>query len=229
MKPSKTTRTGRRTSAVMLCALTCTSIALAQSGPIVWVAPSLTRVGQSDPAGTGTQAQLEAARGEYESYQVIVRAPAGGLSNVNFTVSDLSGPGGATISKSNVTLYREHYVNVTSNSPAWSGSANMPLPTGWYPDGLIPFVDPDTKAPLSGATLTAVPFTLGASQNQPIWVDVYVPTTAVAGAYTGSYSVTSNQGSFTGQVALTVWNFTLPLKPVATFQLSGLASRQQSN
>src|SRR5579871_3077170 len=85
----------------------------AQTGPVVWVAPSLQRVGSSDPAGSSTQAQISAAKGEYESFQIVVRAPASGLSNVNVSVSNLSGPGGQVIGGNNVALFREQYVYVS--------------------------------------------------------------------------------------------------------------------
>ncbi len=180
----------------------------------MWVVSSLQRVFQKDAPGSSTKAQISAAKGEYEAYQIIVRAPSGGLTNVNVTVSNLTGPGGAVISAGNCTLYRENYVSIWPGSVNWNGS-NQPLGPGVYPDGLIPFKDPVTGASLynSSASLRAVPFNLSGSTNQPIWVDVQVPTTAVAGLYTGTYTVTSNQGSASGSVALTVWNFTLPTKP----------------
>src|SRR5436309_3209360 len=90
-------------------------MAHAQTGPKVWVAPSLQRIGPSDAAGSATQAQLWAARGEYESFQIVVSAPAGGLSNVNVSVSDLQGPGGQIISKKSFLLYRERYVYVSQS------------------------------------------------------------------------------------------------------------------
>ena len=186
-------------------------IASCQSSPTVWVVPSLQRVGPSAAAGSGTLAQLEAAKGEYESFQIIVRASSSGLTNVNVSVSDLTGPAG-TIPKSNIALFREQYVYVSSSSPNWGGS-NQPLGAGWYPDGLIPFVDPNTGLPPSGGSIHAVPFSVSGNSNQPIWVDVFVPRTAAAGQYTGTFSVTSNQGSVSGQVSLQVWNFTLPAKP----------------
>jgi hypothetical protein len=189
-----------------------TSLA-ASAQPVAWVTSSLQRTGQTDPAGSGTQAQLSAGKGEYESFQIVVRGPATGLSNVNVIVSDLTGPGGATIPKTSFTLYREHYVYVSTSSPNWGGS-NQPLGAGWYPDGLIPFTDPATGASLSGsgAALVAVPFNLNANTNQPIWVDLLVPRAAVAGQYSGTFTVTSNQGNTSGTISLTVWNFTLPLK-----------------
>ncbi len=202
----------RSLSLVAFTLFTFSGIGHAQGGPIVWVVPSLQRVGQSDPAGSGTLAQLAAAKGEYESFQVVVKGPASGLSNVNVSVTDLTSSSGQTISKSNLSLFREQYVYVNASSPNWGGS-NQPLGAGWYPDGLIPFVDPATGLPPVGASLTAVPFSLSAGSNQPIWVDVFVPRSVAAGFYSGSYTVTSSQGSVTGQISLQVWNFTLPLKP----------------
>ena len=46
-----------------------------------------------------------------------------------------------------------------------------------------------------------------------MWVDVFVPRTAAAGQYAGSFLITSDQGKAGGKVALRVWNFTLPLRP----------------
>ncbi len=182
----------------------------AQSGPTIWIAPSLQRVGPTAAAGSSAAAQIAAGRGETESFQIIVRAPGNGLSNVNVTVTDLTGPG--TIAKSNISLYREQYVSVSPGSPNWGGS-NQPLGAGVYPDPLIPFTDPSTGKPITGAALEAVPFNVAASNNQSIWVDVFVPRNAAPGQYTGNYTVSSNQGNFTGSISLTVWHFTLPQKP----------------
>ena len=197
-------------SSLLFCWLLLPGRAGAQ--PVVWVASDMVRIGASDAPGSGTQAQLWAGRGECEAFQIIVRAPSGGLSNVNVTVSDLSGPGGQTIPRSSYALYREKYVYVSPGSPNWGGS-NQPLGAGWYPDALIPFTDPATGAPLSGASLQAVPFNLAGNTNQPIWVDLLVPRSAPAGQYNGTFTVTSAQGSVSGSVVLNVWNFTLPLTP----------------
>src|SRR5579883_3210812 len=151
--------------------LLASAFVAAQAAPIVWVAQSLQRVGPSDPAQSGTQAQLWAGKGEYESFQIIVHAPSTGLTNVNVSVSGLTGPGGQVIGGSNIALFREQYVYVNASSPNWGGA------------------------------------------NQPIWVDVFVPRSAAAGQYSGTFTVTSDQGSASGQVLLNVWNFTLPLQP----------------
>lgn len=217
--------------ALAFCLAAAGSRAHAEGGPSVWIAPSLHRVGMNDAAGSDTKANLWAARGEYESFQIVASGGSQGLSNVNVTISDLQGPDGQLIPHTSFTLYREKYVRVTASSPNWKGP-NQPMGPGWYPDGLIPFTDPETGKPLSGATLTAVPFELKAGVNQPIWVDLLVPRTAKAGKYTGSYTVSSKQGNVTGQIGLTVWNFTLPAAPSMKssflfFQAGSLAAERE--
>src|SRR5207245_7226832 len=78
----------------------------------LWVESSLIRVGQTDAPGTASSISLSSARGETVDTQVVVQGPAGGLSNVNLSASALTGPGGATIPASSVTLYREYYITV---------------------------------------------------------------------------------------------------------------------
>jgi hypothetical protein len=155
---------------------------------------------------------ISAGRNEYESFQIIVRGPVGGLGNTNVTVSNLTGPGGAVIPSTAFSLYREHYVHVNQGSVNWNGP-NQPLGAGWYPDALIPFKDPNTGQPIHGAQLEAVPFNVNEAWNQPIWVDLLVPADATPGTYYGSYTVTANQGSFTGYITVNVWHFTMPTKP----------------
>ncbi|MBE9028699.1 DUF4091 domain-containing protein [filamentous cyanobacterium LEGE 11480] len=179
----------------------------------VWAVDGLTRIGLNDTPGSNTEIKLFAARGEYEPFQIGIRANQQALNNVNVEVGNLVGPGGAIIDQSNITLYREHYVNVPNSSWTINNSTNRPLGAGWYADGLIPFVDPVTQQDLSGATLDAVPFNLGVQTNQPIWADVFVPTYAPAGDYEGTFTVTSDAGSATGTVLLHVWDFELPRKP----------------
>jgi hypothetical protein len=205
-------------------------VATAHTGPVVWTAPSLHRVGMNDAAGSGTEINLSAARNEDQSFQIVTNGASNGLSNVNVKISDLEGPGKELIPRTSFTLYREKYVYVSSSSPNWGG-ANKPKGAGWYPDALIPFTDPETGKPLSGATLTAVPFNVKAGNNQPIWVDLLVPQDAKPGQYAGAYTVTSDQGEFTGRISVTVWNFSLPttpsLKSAFLFSHAGTVEAQQ--
>jgi hypothetical protein len=182
-----------------------------------WVASGLVRVGPEDAPGTTSSITLSGARGETVDTQIIVQAPAGGLTNVNVNASALNGPGGKSIPVSSVALYREHYITVTGTAN-YGGGSNPPLGSGTYPEPLIPFNDPDTGAPLceAPAVLKACNASVRAGQNQPYWIDISVPRAATAappGTYTGTITITADRGTATIPVSLTVWNFSLPEQP----------------
>ena len=183
----------------------------------VWVTSGLVRVGKTDAPGTTYSISLSSARGETVDTQVIVQAPSGGLANVNLSASALTGPGGATIPASSITLYREHYITVIGSN-SYGGGSNPPLGSGTYAEPLIPFNDPETGSSLCGtaAILKACNANVTAGQNQPYWIDISVPreaTDSPPGTYTGTISITSDQGNATIPIMLTVWNFGLPAQP----------------
>jgi glycosyl hydrolase family 123 len=183
----------------------------------VWVASGLVRVGKTEAPGMVSSIDLSGARGEIVDAQIIVHAPASGLTNVNVSPSDLTAPGGGMIPASNITMYREHYVAVTGTAN-YGGGSNPPLGSGTYPEPLIPFNDPETGAPLCGssAALKACNASIGAGENQPYWIDIAIPhgtATSPSGTYTGNILVTATQGTVTIPVSLTVWNFELPKQP----------------
>jgi hypothetical protein len=182
-------------------------------GPVLYMVPSLKRIGQTDKIASTSSFKIFAAKGEYESFQLVIQAPTSGLTNVNVSVSDLFGSNSQKITKNNITLYREHYVYVSHSSPSMRGNLNPPLGVGWYPDGLVPFLDPVTQKPPLTSDLKALPFSLKPQYNQPIWVDVFVPRNVPSGEYTGKLIVRSDQGQTESKVVLKVWNFELPLKP----------------
>jgi hypothetical protein len=206
---------------IVLIVLVC-GRALA-AGPTVWAVPSsLKRVGPRETPGVRTEVVIRAARGEYESFQVAIQAPSGGLTNVNFSVSELAGPRDAILSAANLILYREWYVTVKHHSPTYNGPPNLPITKVWtFPDALIPFLDPATGRPPVEAEFRAVPFDLVAGRNAVFWVDVFVPRSTVAGPYRGTYTVSSNQGTFEGKIRICVWSFTLPREPSLKSSFNG--------
>ena len=178
-----------------------------------WVVSGLQRVGQNDAPGSQGFASLLAGRQEYADFQVVIQAPAGGLTGVNVVASALTSTDGEhIIPSSNVILYREVYVYVDEASPD-RGGPNFSQGAGWYPDPLVPFVDPHTGNPPNGGNYVSSPFSVSAGMDQPVWVDVFVPADAAAGVYTGVLEVTSNQGTVSIPVTLSVWGFSLPLSP----------------
>jgi hypothetical protein len=102
--------------------------AFAQS---VTVADAMSKIHPSDGATTTTAAEIHAAQNEFESFQLIVRGPATGVSA---TMGTLTGPGGATIPSGEIRLFREAYLNITTASNTEGG-------TGMWPDALVPDVD----------------------------------------------------------------------------------------
>ncbi|MDQ6663691.1 MAG: DUF4091 domain-containing protein [Acidobacteriota bacterium] len=177
----------------------------------------MSRIWQTSQPGESAQIDLWAAKDETYSFQIGVQAPAGGLTGVNVTTSGLTGPDSQVIAGADIALFREQYMYVPASPPYyWKGKpdgTNPPGPPGWYPDGLIPFVDPETGQPAQPGVLNAVPFNAGEGTNQTIWVDVHVPVNSPAGPYRGVFTVSSDQGNSSIQVTLHVWNFTLPKVP----------------
>ncbi|MGB4786353.1 MAG: DUF4082 domain-containing protein [Candidatus Acidiferrum sp.] len=211
------TATSNATNSPTTISLSGNGVQQTSSAFPAWVSPGLVRVSKTDAPGTVSSISLSSARGETVDTQVVVQAPSGGLTNVNLSASALTGPGGATIPASSVTLFREYYLTVTGTA-SYGGGSNPPLGSGTYAEPLIPFNDPETDSPLCGsaAALKACNATISAGQNQPYWIDISVPhgaTNSPPGTYTGTISVTADQGSVTIPVTLTVWNFELPVQP----------------
>ncbi|HNR40611.1 MAG TPA: DUF4091 domain-containing protein [Bacteroidales bacterium] len=197
---------------------------------------SMERIGQDQPLSGSDQALISGARNEVESFQVVVGAITKNIRVVAAEISDLRGKT-ASVGRENITLFRAEYARVRRSSP------RAELPPGLYPDPLVPFIDPETGKPIepfsqyrvrwgtpfisSGFEMYALPFDVWKGQNQPIWIDVYIPRETPAGEYTGEFTVTfDNYPMPHGQsaenlktkklslpVKLTVWDFTLPDGP----------------
>jgi hypothetical protein len=189
------------------------SVALAEAGPVTaWVADGMTQMAPDEAPTNSTDVELSAAQGETEPFQIGVRG-AGSLTGVNLELSGLTGPGSATIAAEQMIRYREHFVDVTKHSPEDSGPV---LKRNRFADALVPFVDPATgEAPKKGVEISSAPFDVESDRVQPLWVDVRVPRDTPAGDYAGTWKVTSDQGTVTGNIRLHVWNFALPVQPAA--------------
>jgi hypothetical protein len=158
----------------------------------------------------GTDARITAARGETEPFQIAISAVGGDLTGATVRLSDLVGPGHATIASRALVRYRENFVHIDRHSPDYGGPT---LKRHWFPDALIPFVDPATGKPPTRGRYPASPFPVEAGHTQPVWVDVTVPRDARAGRYSGRWTVTSDQGRASGTLSVLVRDFTLPVQP----------------
>jgi len=196
---------------------------------------SMERMGQNHKPYGATKAEIKAAKNEVESFQVVVAALKENISVVRVEISDLVATSGSKIGKENIRLFREEYVRVRKPSP------RAELPPGLYADPLVPFINPLTGKPIqslrqsrerwgepvttSGYDMYAVPFEVFKGQNQPIWVDVYVPKDIPAGVYEGRFRVSARGGiSDEIPVTLTVWDFTLPDGPTHRNHFGGFGN-----
>lgn len=159
----------------------------------VWWCEALYKVGRQRPLPQATveAVEIEAARNEYEPFQLVVY-PEVPLSNVVVRVTDWvhRSDNSTVLPATHVEVRLVEYVPVEVPSDA-GGSA------GLYPDPLPPLP----------RDLVLTPF-----EQQPFWVTVYVPKTQPAGLYTGHIRMDADGMSepLMVPVRLRVRDFSLP-------------------
>jgi hypothetical protein len=157
----------------------------------LWWCESTYKVNRDRPAPK-EQAEfvrIEAARGEYEPVQIVLR-PKRAFAKATASVSDFTGPGGATIGSDAVDLLSVAYVPV-------SRPTDRQGCVGEWPDPL---------PPVEGG------FDAGADKNRPLWLRVHVPRDAVAGDYQATLSLKADAWQAEVPLRLRVFDFTLPEK-----------------
>ncbi len=185
----------------------------------VRVLDSMSRIRPYQTIQGKMEAEIKAAKNEYESFQIVIFAPNDvGLKNLKVEVSDLLG-NKEKLSKNFITLFKEEYIYVRHSTP------RATCEPGLFPDPLLPFVDPETgksiqplkmvygkgTTKLVGAKFSAKPLDIAKGQNAVIWVDVYIPEEIKAGEYEGTFKVKADEDFFAEvPITLTVWDFSLP-------------------
>lgn len=179
--------------------------ASAADGLRVWTLSGLERALRESPPGTARKAVVQAARNEWESFQIALRSPKP-TRITDVVVGPLRGPSNVALPASAVVLYREHQFQLTKSSPR-----NDAFQPGWYPDALIPLRNPMTGEPLTGGRFRAVPLDLPADETHAFWADLHVPRDAAPGRYAGEVTIQIEGGAPVAvPVEVEVWNFTLP-------------------
>jgi len=174
-----------------------------------WTENPLERIRKADKNNRNKTYSLVGAKGEYESFQIAVGNSSDSKLVINDIIfSDFSDKNGNKISAHNVTVYREHYVIVEKSSPK-TGKQLITEKTGEIPDALIPVLNPETGEKLSGARFTALPYSIPKRTVQPFFIDVLIPRDAIAGDYTATVSLVSENLTRTFEVNLKVWDITL--------------------
>jgi hypothetical protein len=171
----------------------------------IWITDTMQKVRQDVGApGTTHWGTFYGTQNEFVDFQIHFHDTGAGTANLSVTASDFvqTSPASFTISASstNVLVYREAYMNVTSVSNTSNTTYNA---TGFYPDILVPAIDP-----YFNQTTNAWPFTVAASKNQSAWVDVHIPPAAPSGYYLGSVTVKSGSTVLaTMPVIIGVWQW----------------------
>jgi Domain of unknown function (DUF4091) len=157
------------------------------AGATLWTTTTMDKVLReaAPPKTPGDKISISAARNEFEPFQLVVRADA--TTTATIAMTPFSGPGKI----SRVEIRRAGYVHIAAPSDASS------IPSSNIPDPLLPTAFGASEA-------------LGAAENQPFWITVYVPPDAAPGDYTATLTVTVGGAAKDVPVALHVFDFALP-------------------
>jgi hypothetical protein len=171
----------------------------------IWVTDTMQKVRQdAGSPGSVHWGTFYGTQNEFVDFQVHVRAPAGGIPNLVISSSDFVNSKTATTisaASTNVIVYREAYINVSTRVTSVASTYYNAL--GYYPDALIPTVDP-----YHGQTTNAWPVNVAPNQNQSAWVDVHIPTKAPSGYYLGSITVKSGATVLANlPIVIAVWQW----------------------
>lgn len=142
----------------------------------------------------GDRIEVEAARGEYESAQVMLTALER-QENVSVTVSDLvdARTGKKMTSSKDITPYRRRYGPVRVR---WVNYFPLKAEEGFtgHPDPL----------------LARPEYTIPRGESRGLWLTFIVPEDAEAGVYQGTLNCKTGSGEKQIPIQVTVWDFILP-------------------
>lgn len=162
----------------------------AAAPPVLSSADTMQKVFRDEP-WTGppvARLTLEAAKNEVEGIQLLVVAGKGDVRSATLELSDLAGPSGGLIPRSQVTWHIVGYVE--TEKPAYAVRK-----VGWWPDPLLP----------------PGKFDVAPGQVQPLWINVRVPSDARPGLYQGAVTLRWSDGQVSRvPLELRVWDFSVP-------------------
>jgi hypothetical protein len=163
---------------------------------LVGTASSLVRIsGRHESFGfsgpLSREVSLEAARNEFESFQIVVLVPGGAPGGFRIEASDLRTENGSRRIESQNLRFFEQIEQFIQPSP---GTAQSQV--GWLPDALMPI----EKA-----------FSLSAGEIKPVWVNLQIPADAAAEQYRGEITIRADAGEPSRiTVRLVVHDFAIP-------------------
>ena len=169
-------------------------------------------------AWDGRVGRIFGARNEIVAFQVIVEADARGIHELSVRLPVLSAASERIVYRPPaadptdyvdrpIQIFTEHYMEVTTPSHAsWvfdrDSAAAPPDPTGWKPVQLVP---ENARAGRGGLPVAVRP-----SENQAIWIEIYIDRSRHAGRYRGSLEVQADRVRRLVPIELEVFDFALP-------------------
>lgn len=182
-----------RLSAVLRYQQECVKAGIALSPMLVGTATSMEQLLPRDVSFTlqpVRTVEVRLARNEKESFQLAVMPVDAALEKVSVTVSDLTGPGGATFARTQIDCDVTGYVE-TKQSPPYKVDH-----VGWWPDPILNFLGP---------------VDIAAGDLQSFWIRVRAPHGQPPGDYRGTLIVTAaNAPTVKLELRVHVYRFTLP-------------------
>jgi len=150
---------------------------------------------EPSPGRRGTW-EVRVARGEYESFQLLVVSQGEYLRDVRVEVAP---PTSAAATHKGAGLEVEvrlvGYVETRPDDPRPWGAAQE---IGWWPDPLLP----------------NRPFDVAVGETQPVWITLFAPLGTPQGKYTGKISVKTGSGrTARGTYQVEVFDVDLPKRP----------------
>lgn len=172
----------------------------------------------SNAVWDGKTVRLYGARNEVVAFQLIVEADAAGIRELSVRLPELASasdrityqPPAADPTeyvKRPIQIFAVHYMRVETPSYAsWvydrTSPAAPPDPTGWKPVQLVP---ENAKRGRGG-----LPIPVERSENQAIWIEIYIDRARTPGMYRGSIAVQTDHTRRTVPIELEVFDFALP-------------------
>lgn len=165
---------------------------LTSDEPLIWFEFAEQKVYKNDPSPQGksrSEVVIDVAKGEYESFQVVVR-PKKKIEDCTIEFSEAVCVNGDIIGKEMFSTHAIGYVNVERTS---------------IPDAILGFT-PDILIPQNR-------FTFLPGVNNPIWISFKIPETITAGLYRAEMIIATKQRQYLKiPLNITVHDFVLPSK-----------------
>lgn len=163
-----------------------------------------------NPTAKPTSITLKGGKGEWLAFFVPIRTSGETFNSFVPSVQSTLTKGGDTIADANWKFYMVQYVDTGTHDTYGQGGARL----GRWPDACVPYKDRWYDETRNSSEM-GWNKTVADGDTQPFLFEIYIPSTAVAGTYTGKVRLTGQGASALTQdidITLVVWNLSLPLQ-----------------